>query len=95
MKNIINDIDEQPEEEVHRVKSRKVQSAVDFVPEELGYTTLPECLLTQKLIKFPSSWTFIELKLQDPNLPGGWWMGVRFPTLLSLCPSSDLASLTS
>ena len=55
MKNIINDIDEQPEEEVHRVKSRKVQSAVDFVPEELGYTTLPECLLTQKLIKFPSS----------------------------------------
>lgn len=41
MKDIVEDIDEQPDEEVHRARSRRVLGAVASVPMELGYTTLP------------------------------------------------------
>ena len=41
IKDIVKDTDEQPDEEVHRARSRRVLSAKNSVPVELGYTTFP------------------------------------------------------
>ena len=43
LKDTIKDTDEQPDEEIHRVKSGRVLNAVASVPMDLGYITLPIC----------------------------------------------------
>ena len=40
-KDMIKDIDEQPDEDIHRVRSERVLSLRASVPRELGCTTLP------------------------------------------------------
>lgn len=40
---MIKGVDEQPGEKVHRTSYGRVLGTGDFVPVELGYTTLPTC----------------------------------------------------
>lgn len=41
IKDLITDADEQPDEEIHKVKSGKVPSTAACIPMKLGFITLP------------------------------------------------------
>lgn len=61
---MIRDTDEEPNEEIHRVRSRRVPSAGASIPVELGCATLLPgtwmCSSTRKLSKPHSSGIFME-----------------------------------
>lgn len=51
---IIKDIIKDTDEEVHRVRARRVLSAEAFVPVELGGTALPACGCVHQYGSFPN-----------------------------------------
>ena len=73
---MIKDPDEQPDEEVHRVWSRRVPSARASVPVELEYVTLPEwmCSPVQKFsepLALGFLWRFHYVDVTELNV-GHW-----------------------
>ena len=51
---MIKDTDEQPDEEIYRVRCRGVLSARAFVPMESGRIILPVCACVNQLGSYPN-----------------------------------------
>lgn len=87
------DTNEQPDEEVHRARSRNLQSTAASVPVELGHTTLPACGCVNQ---FGSSLKLLVQEFLQSSissacrpLPGGQEWGWMFP------PSNHLVFLVT
>ena len=61
LKVVIKETDEQPDEEIHRAKSGKIQSTRASDPEELGYVTLQVhgCIHQPGSSSNPMLWGFL------------------------------------